>query len=90
MHGYISPITTSLLPTSIEEILDQPIFLNPHTKLNFSSDNLYFCCILTRNLLDKFTIIRDLCRYLQPGVISSTKFDDKVDFLTANPKRIPI
>ena len=26
-------------PTSIEEILDQPIFSNPHTRLDFSSDN---------------------------------------------------
>ena len=26
----------------IEEILKQPIILNPHTKLSFSSNNLYF------------------------------------------------
>ena len=29
-------------PKSIEEILDQPLFLNPHTKLDFNSDNPYF------------------------------------------------
>ena len=29
-------------PTSIEEILDQPLFLNPHTKLDFNSDNPNF------------------------------------------------
>ena len=29
-------------PTSIEEILGQPLFLNPHTKLDFSSNNPYF------------------------------------------------
>ena len=32
-------------PTSVEEILSQPIFLNQHTKLKFSSDNPYFYCI---------------------------------------------
>ena len=26
------------ISTFVEEILDQPIFLNPHTKLNFSSE----------------------------------------------------
>ena len=26
-------------PKSIEEILDQPLFLNPHTKMDFNSDN---------------------------------------------------
>ena len=31
---------------SIEEILDQPLFLNPHTKLDFNSDKTYFYCIL--------------------------------------------
>ena len=34
MLGYILPITTSL-PISKEEILAQPIFLNPHTRLDF-------------------------------------------------------
>ena len=63
-------------PTSIEEILDQPIFLNPYTKLDFSSDNTYFYCIPPRNISDKFTIVRDLCRFLQPGLISSTTFDE--------------
>ena len=34
-------------PTSIEEILDQPLFLNSHTKLDFSSNNPYFyLCVL--------------------------------------------
>ena len=40
--AYISPkknLPTIL--TNIEEILEQPIILNPHTKLSFSSNNLY-------------------------------------------------
>ena len=41
--------------TSVEEILDQPIFLNPHTKLDFSSGNPYFYSIPPRNISDNFT-----------------------------------
>ena len=48
---------------SIEKILYQPIFLNPHTRMDFKHPTQgYF----------KFTIIRDLCRSLQPGLTSST------------------
>ena len=61
-------------PTSIEEILDQPLFLNPHTKLHFSSDNPFFYCLPPQNISDKFTIIRDIYRFLQPGFISSVIF----------------
>ena len=32
-------------PASTEKILNHPIFLNVHTKLNFCSDNPYFYCI---------------------------------------------
>ena len=44
--------TNNNLPTpkSIEEILDQPIFLKPHTKLAFCSDNPYFYYIPLRNI----------------------------------------
>ena len=52
-------------PTSIEEILDQPLFLNPHTKSDFNSDNPYFYCIPPKNISDKFTTIRETCRFLQ-------------------------
>ena len=83
MLDYISTITTST-----EEILDHPIFLNPHTKLDFSSDNSYFYRIPPRNISDKFTIIKDLCGFLQPGLISSTTFDKEIGFLTANYERI--
>ena len=41
--------------TSVEEILDQPIFLNLHTKLDFSSGNPYFYSIPPRNISDNFT-----------------------------------
>ena len=84
MLGYILRITTFPVPTSIEEILDQPIFLNTHTKLDFRD----FYGTPNRNISDKFTIIKDLCRFLQPGLISSMTFDEKLCFSTANHKRI--
>ena len=64
--------TNNKFPTTmcIEEILDQPIFLNLHTKLDFNSDNPYFRFILPRNNPDLFTITRDLCRFLPPGLTS--------------------
>ena len=37
-----------------------------------------------RNISDKFTIIWDLCKFLQPGLISSTIFSKKLDFPTIN------
>ena len=55
--------------TSLEEIIDQLIFSKPHTKLDFKSDNLHFYCVPPRTISDKFTLIRKLCRYLQPGLI---------------------
>ena len=52
-------------PMSIEEIFPQAIFLNPHIKLDFHSDNPHFYCILSMNISGKFTIIKDLSRFLQ-------------------------
>ena len=75
-------------PTSIEEILDQPLFLNPHTKMDYNSDNLYFYCIPPMNILDKFTIIRVICRFLQPGFISSRSFEEELNLRTANHNQI--
>ena len=72
--------------TFIEEILDQLVFLSPHTNLDFSSDNSNFCCISPMNTSDKFTITGDLCRFLQPGLTSSTTFDKKLDFPTIKHK----
>ena len=37
-------------------------------------DKLCFYNIPSRNISDKFTINRDLCRYLQPGLISSMAY----------------
>ena len=71
-----------------KQILEQPIFLNPHTKLNFNSGNPYFYCIIPRNISDKFAIAGDLRRFLQSSLISSRIFDEKLDFPTANHKRI--
>ena len=50
---------------SIEEILDQPIFLNLHIRMDFKYPaQEYF----------KSTIIRDLCRFIQPDLAFSTIF----------------
>ena len=37
----------------MEETPDQPLFSKSHTKLNFSSDNLYFYCNPPWNTSDK-------------------------------------
>ena len=47
----------------------------------------YLSIIPPRNISDKFTIIQDLCRFLQPGLISSTIFCKKLEFPTANHNR---
>ena len=75
-------------PTSIEEILDQPLFLNPHTKLRYNSDNPYFYCLPPQNISDKFSTIRDICRFLQPGLIPSETFREKLDLPNLNHNNI--
>ena len=65
MFGYISPITTY-----IEEFFDRPIFLTQHTKLGFCSNKPFFYCVLPKYISDKFTLIRELCRFLRLGLIS--------------------
>ena len=40
------------------------------------------------NISDKFIIIRDFCKFLQPGLISSTTIGKKLGFPTVNHKRI--
>ena len=79
-----------MFPTlaSIEEILDHPLFLNSHTKLDFNSDSPYFYDIPPKNISDKFNTIRDICRFLQRGFTSSTSFEEKLNLLTANHNRI--
>ena len=63
-------------PISTKEILAQTISLNPHTRLDFKHHGM--------NISDKLTIIRNLCGFLQPGLISSTIFCRKLEFPTAN------
>ena len=75
-------------PMSIEEILDQPLFLNPHTKLPYNSDNPYFYCLSPPNISGKFSTIRDICRFLQSGLISSETFREKLDLLNVNHNNI--
>ena len=41
-------------PMPIEEILDQPIHLNPYTKVEFSSDNICFYCITPKKISDNY------------------------------------
>ena len=40
------------------------------------------------NISEKLNTIRDLRRFLQPGLISCTTFDEKLGFLTANHERM--
>ena len=75
-------------PISIEEILDQPLFLNPHTKLDFTSDNPLFYRIPPKNISDKLTIIRDICRFLQPGFISYNSFEEKLNLPNTNHHKV--
>ena len=62
----------------IEEILQQSIILSPHIKLSFSSNNPYFTVSHPKTITDKFTKIRDFCRFLQPGLTSYTRFEEKL------------
>ena len=71
--------TNNNFPThkSAEKILDHPTFLNSLTNLYFNSDNSYFYCISPRNISNNFIIIKHLCKFVQPCLISSTKFNEK-------------
>ena len=81
MLGYISPITTSL-PLIIQKKFWSNPYLQIHTPGWTSS------IISPKNISDKFTIIWDFfCRFLQPGLISSTIFCKKLDFPTVNHNR---
>ena len=75
-------------PTSSEEIFDQPLFLNSHTKLDFNSNNPYFYRIPPNNISDKFNTLRDIYTILQPGFVSPRSFKEKLNFPTANYNNI--
>ena len=66
------------ISTHIEEALEQPIILNPNTNLDFSSNNPHFYSIPTKNITDKFTIITELWQMLQSGLISYTRYGEKL------------
>ena len=67
--------TYSKLPDAyIEETREQPIILNLYIKLSFSSSNPYFYSSPTKNITNKFTIIRDLCQFFELGLISYKRF----------------
>ena len=78
LNPYLHFTNKLTIPTHIEEALEQPVILNPHTNLNFSSNNAYFYSIPTKNITDKFNIIRDLCQFLQPRLVSYTRFEEKL------------
>ena len=61
-----------------------PKSLNPHSKLTGLQASSH-----PGNIPEKFIIIWDLCRFLQPGpgLISSTIFCKKLDFLTVKHNR---
>ena len=52
MLGYIFPITNY-----IEEFLDELIFINQYTKLDFRSNNPLFYCNPPKSISDKFTLL---------------------------------
>ena len=56
--------------------------------MDFSSDNPYFYFIPPKNISDKFTTIRDTCRFLQLGFVSSMSFEEKLSLPNANYNRI--
>ena len=56
--------------------------------MDFNSDNPYFYRINPKNILVKFITIRDVCRFLQPGFISSRSFEEKLNLPTANHNQI--
>ena len=67
---------------SIIEGLDQCIHVNSYTKLEFSSDNPCFYC--TGPKIFQPTIITSLCRLLQPSLISSMTFEEKLGLFNVN------
>ena len=48
-----------------------------HT-LNWTSALICFYSTPPKNITDEFTIIRDLCIFLQPALVSYTRYEDKM------------
>ena len=68
MFRYISPIITFLL------------YIYRRNSCPTHTPDLTLSTIPPKNISDKFTIIWDLCRFLQPDLISSTIFCKRLDF----------
>ena len=64
------------IPTREEEILKQPIILNPHTKLKFSTNNLYF-----------YSIPPEILQMNLPKLETSVNFFNLFSFPTRDLKR---
>ena len=89
LNAYIFCISqiTNFLPSIIEQIRDQLIFLNSLTRLKFSSDNHYFYNTPPKIIANKFPIIIHLCRFFQPGFISYMRIEEKLNHTHLNPER---
>ena len=68
-------------PTDIEEILLR-------TKIILSSNNPCIYSITPKNITDKVTIIKDLCRFLQPDLVYYIRFEEKLGHTQLNSERI--
>ena len=80
MLGYISPITTSLPQIYRRNSCPTHIFKSTHqTGLQAWSHSGLFQII--------YHYLGSFCRFLQPGLISSTIFCKKLDFPTVNHNR---
>ena len=84
--GYISS-TTNLL--NIRNSWTAHL-LSPYHTLNFSSNNSYYYRVLPKNITDKFTTIKDLCRFHQPGLFFYLRFEEKLFHTHHNSKIIYI
>ena len=86
-------ILTGLLVTKTYKNRTMKISLFSYFMLGYISSittslpHIYRRIIPPRNILDKFSIIWDLCGFLQVGLISSTIFCKKLHFPTVNHNR---
>ena len=80
MLGYIPPITISVPHIYRRNPYTTHIFKPTH-QTGLTPDT---SIVPPRNISERFTIIWDLSRFLQPGLISSTIFCKKLYFPTVN------
>lgn len=58
------------------------------TKIILSSNNPCIYSITPKNITDKVTIIKDLCRFLQPDLVYYIRFEEKLGHTQLNSERI--